>query len=406
MTLPIRQAVILCGGLGTRLAGLTREIPKPLLAIDGRPFLQLLIQEITRYGVDRFLLLAAHKADQFQAFAAHASEAVGRPITVDVAVEPDQAGTGGALFHARDRLDDSFYLFNGDTLLDVPLDALAQALVDPQTVGCLALRHVPDASRYGLVDIDDGRIVGFGRKPARGEPAWINGGVGAFRRSFVSHLHPRGAFETDALPDLASQGALASVMTHGFFIDIGVPEDFERAQLAIPEFRRRPAIFFDRDGVLNRDLGHVGQIERLEWMPGAKEAVAMVNSAGFYAFVVTNQAGIAKGLYTEADYHRFTRQMRLDLNQIGARIDDERYCPFHVDGVDPAYRKASDWRKPAPGMLLDLMRFWPVDKSRSVMIGDRDSDMQAALAAGVMGCLYDGARRLDDVVSELLDGLS
>lgn len=406
MTPPIRQAVILCGGLGTRLAGLTRDTPKPLLPVDGTPFLQLLIQEITRYGIDRFLLLAAYKAEQFQAFAAEAAEALGRSVTIEVAIEPDQAGTGGALFHARDKLDDAFYLFNGDTLLDVPLDALARPLADPHILGCLALRHVPDASRYGVVDAVEGRILRFGRTPAPGEAAWINGGVAAFRRSFVDRLLPQGAFETQALPALAGEGALAAVETHGFFIDIGIPVDFERGQTAIPGYRRRPAVFFDRDGVINRDHGHVGQVDRFDWMPGAREAVAMVNAKGFYAFLVTNQAGIAKGLYSEPDYHRLMEHMRAELSQAGARFDDERYCPFHPDGVDPAYRKASDWRKPAPGMLLDLIRFWPIDKTRSVMIGDRDSDLEAAAAAGLQSRLFSGEERLDDFTARIMDEIA
>ena len=405
---PIHQAIILCGGLGTRLASLTQETPKPLLPVDGTPFLQLLIQEITRYGITRFLLLAAYKAEQFEAFADRASDALGRSISIEISIEPDQAGTAGALFHARERLDNTFYLFNGDTLLDVSLDALARPLSDPRTEGCLALRHVPDASRYGVVDTDsegDGdRIACFGRASAPGEGAWINGGVAAFRRSFVDRLQPKGAFETQALPDLARKRALAAVKTHGFFIDIGVPADFERGQVAIPEYRRRPAVFFDRDGVINRDHGHVGQVERFEWMPGAREAVAMVNARGFYAFLVTNQAGIAKGLYSEADYHRLSAHIRAELSLSGAWFDDERFCPFHPQGVLPSYRKTSDWRKPAPGMLLDLMRFWPIDRARSVMFGDRDSDMQAAAAAGVNGRLFTGETRLDDAVSRFLNG--
>lgn len=405
MTTPIRQAVILCGGLGTRLGGLTRNTPKPLLPVDGAPFLQILMQEITRYGIDRFLLLAAYKSEQFQEFADHAGRTIGHPVTVEVSTEPDQAGTGGALFHARERLDDAFYLFNGDTLLDVPLDALARQLINPSNIGCLALRYVPDASRYGVVDVEADRIVRFGRAPLPGEAAWINGGVAAFRRSFVDRLQPQGAFEAKALPDLAREGALSAVKARGFFIDIGVPADFERGQTEIPNYRRRPAVFFDRDGVINRDHGHVGQIRRFEWMPGAREAVAMVNAKGFYAFLVTNQAGIAKGMYSEADYLELNRHMRAGLSQSGARFDDERYCPFHPDGVDPVYRKASDWRKPGPGMLLDLMRFWPVDKARSVMIGDRDSDMKAAAAAGIVGRLFDGEDRLDDFVSRVLDDL-
>src|SRR6218665_3393929 len=114
----IEQGVILCGGLGSRLGSLTAETPKPLLPVDGTPFLQILMREITRYGVRRFLLLAAHRAEQIESLARLGVEALGGDIQVDVVIEPDRAGTGGALYNARPMLDEAFFLFNGDTLLD------------------------------------------------------------------------------------------------------------------------------------------------------------------------------------------------------------------------------------------------------------------------------------------------
>jgi len=399
----IAQAVILCGGLGTRLGELTRETPKPLLPVAGRPFLEILIQEITRYDVSRFLLLAAFRSEQIESFAREVGQRIGRDIIVEVAIEPDQAGTGGALYHARDRLDEVFYLFNGDTFLDTPLDQLARLAQDPEVIGALALRRLEAAGRYGVVDLEGDRITAFGRVAAPDEPAWINGGVAVFRRTFVDGLAAQGSFERDNLPGLAAAGRLRGLPVTGFFLDIGVPEDFARAQTEIQASRRRPAVFFDRDGVLNVNHGHVGTRDRFEWIEGAREAIALVNARGYYAFVVTNQAGIGKGFYSEADYHQLTRHIRDDLAEAGARIDDERYCPFHLEAVDEAYRRDSDWRKPRPGMLNDLIAKWPVDVASSVMIGDNLTDMEAAEAAGVAGHLFSGGR-LDAFVADILEG--
>lgn len=154
--------------------------------------------------------------------------------------------------------------------------------------------------------------------------------------------------------------------------------------------RPRPAVFFDRDGVLNVDHGYVGSVDRFEWTPGAREAIRLANDLGFLVFVVTNQSGIARGYYTEDDHHALHAHIDRDLAELGAHIDDQRFCPFLPDATVPAYRRDSDWRKPGAGMLVDLMAHWPVDRAASLMIGDKASDMEAARAAGIAGHFFEG----------------
>lgn len=172
-------------------------------------------------------------------------------------------------------------------------------------------------------------------------------------------------------------------------------------EMALPQASRRPAVFLDRDGVLNVDTGYPHRFVDMRWVDGAIEAVRLAHQAGFLVFVVTNQSGVARGLYEETAVIELHRQMATHFARQGAVIDDFRYCPHLPDAAEPRYRRSCDCRKPEPGMILDLLAAWPVDTARSFMVGDRESDMAAARAAGIAGYLYEGGA-LSSFIAPLL----
>jgi D-glycero-D-manno-heptose 1,7-bisphosphate phosphatase len=153
----------------------------------------------------------------------------------------------------------------------------------------------------------------------------------------------------------------------------------------------RPALFLDRDGVLNVDHGYVHRWEDFDWIAGAPDAVRRFNDAGWLVIVITNQSGIGRGYYSEDEMHVLHQRMQAALMDSGARIDAFYYCPQHPDAANAAYRHPDPPdRKPNPGMLLRALAEWPVDRDRSIMVGDKPADLEAALRAGVRGLLFTG----------------
>jgi D-glycero-D-manno-heptose 1,7-bisphosphate phosphatase len=166
----------------------------------------------------------------------------------------------------------------------------------------------------------------------------------------------------------------------------------------------KPAAFLDRDGVVNHDDGFMGTSDRIRWMPNAAQAIRRLNEAGYLVFFFTNQSGVARGFFTEDELRRLHDWMRTELAAQGAVVDDVRYCPHHPDGSVAGYQEDHHWRKPAPGMIHDLMVHWPVRREGSFVIGDRATDIEAAQAAGLPGFLFAGGD-LDAFVADILSGI-
>ena len=398
----IRQVIILVGGRGTRLGEIARDVPKPLVPIaDERPFLDYLLKMVARHGYQDIVLLAGHLGERVEAL--YEGKRIGA-ATVRVMRETEPLGTGGALTNVCGLLDKRFIMMNGDALFDFNLRALEVAAPENGAMATLALRAVEDVSRYGRVIAENGRIVRFMEKDRehRGSGT-INGGVYVLKRKILSLIESLPcSIEQDIFPVLAQRGDVSGVTFEGYFLDIGIPEALERGHRELPLTLRRPAAFLDRDGVLNLDEGYTFRPESLRFVPGAIEAVRRLNDAGYYVIVVSNQAGVARGYFSLGDAERFNREMQAQLIRHGAHIDQFYICPYHPDGMVSEYAMDHPDRKPNPGMLLRALDDWPIERAGSFLIGDKQSDVEAAARAGIKGYLFE-AGDLDDFMRSTLD---
>jgi NDP-sugar pyrophosphorylase family protein len=226
MNLP---ALLLAGGLGTRLRAVLPDLPKSLAPVGGRPFVRYLLDRLARAGVRDVVLCTGHRADQVRA----EFERRATPVTLKFSHENQPLGTGGAVRHALPLIEaDEFLVLNGDSFIDSPLEAFIDFHRGHGLRGSLVLTHVEDASRFGTVLTGSrGVIQSFREKEGRPVPGWINAGVYLLSRKLLEPLPPGQPFslERDLFPRWLRQG-LGGYRVHAAFLDIGTPESFAQAE--------------------------------------------------------------------------------------------------------------------------------------------------------------------------------
>lgn len=377
------EAVILAGGLGTRLRSVVSEVPKCMAPVDGKPFLQYMLEWLSRFDVSHVVLSVGYLREVIFAFI----DSREWPFEISYAVEEEPLGTGGGIRLALTKCrEDRVIVLNGDTFFNVDLKALTFAA--PVT---LALKPMRDFDRYGAVDLAGGLVTGFHEKTACTE-GLINGGVYALVRSRLDlAFYPgRFSFEKDLLEPLAAARLVAGQVQEGYFIDIGIPEDYARAQRELPEIRAvlkasdavlavgADTLLLDRDGVINRWLpgDYVDSWEKFSFLPGILESLR--EWAGHFRriILVTNQRGVGKGRMTQEQLETVHARMRSEIAAAGGRIDGIYLCTA-VSEDDPR-------RKPNRGMFDEILAAYPdVRPERTVMLGDSRYDREFAANCGI-----------------------
>jgi len=412
----VQQAVILCGGRGTRLAEWVRELPKPMILLDGRPVLDHIISNLAKAGIQRFLLAAGYRGDVVTRYYTAPRPADCR---IEVLTEPEPGGTAGALRGCANRLDDDFVLAYGDVFLDFDARRLIAAHEIHRPLGTLLVRASDHPWDSHLVVADDaGRVLEFvnRREPGRLYRNVANAAVHVVSRRLLDFVPAAGPADlgADVFPAAITRGETLGIHfleEEGFVKDMGTPERLasveeylaDRALAEAARARPQPVetVFLDRDGVLTVDSGFIDRPEKLELLPGVAEAMALLHRRGIRCVVTTNQSIVARGLCTMAMLGTIHDRLRVKIAAGGGKIDAIYACPHHPEthhgeGV-PELRRACRCRKPAPGLLFCARRELGLNLAACIIVGDQTSDVRAGRAAGIRTVLLGNPGHRDQV---------
>ena len=389
------QAVILAGGRGERLRPFTDHAPKPLYPVGGIPFIRRIVCQLRDFGFSEILVLLGYRADQVIEELGDGSEF---GVRIDYDVRPESYDTGDRLRAALPKIRETFLLCYCDNYCPVDLEALSRSfLLNRAKIQLTVYQNRDGYTKSNLrVDPESGRVEIYDKTRKAPGLQGVEIGYSLIRREVLEMLgDPAGGFSTVIFPLLAEEGSLYATVTDHRYYSIG---SFERMPLTEQFFSGRRIAFLDRDGTLNRKAPRASYITKpddLVLLPGAAEAVRLLNEAGYLTVLVSNQPGIARGKLTEEDLGRIHERLEELLRAEGARIDRIYYCPHNWD-------EDCACRKPKPGLLYEAQHDLSVDLTECVLFGDDERDIMAGNAARVRSVMVSEHYPLLQAVREYL----
>lgn len=403
------KTVIMAGGKGTRISSVASDIPKPMIKIEGIPVLEREIRCLSDQGFKDIIITVSHLAEHITRYFGDGSKF---GVHIEYYVEEKPLGNAGALFKLRDRLTEDFLLLNADSVFDIDFNRFVKYHRDKG--GLVTLFTHPNSHPYdsGLIFADDNGIVEKWLAKEDDRPKWyrnrVNAGLHIINLSVLDNvgIDPcnigkeidgkiiKVDLDRQILKPLCGTGKMFCYDSPEYVKDMGTPEryeqvcrDYREGTVQARNLRNiQKAVFLDRDGTINREVGFLRDIEDMELLPGAAEAVRRINESGYLAIVVTNQPVIARGEVTISQLTEIHNKLETLLGNEGAYLDAIYYCPHHPDkgfeGEVKELKIKCDCRKPKPGMLLRAAKDYNIDLASSWMVGDSSRDVGAAVAAG------------------------
>ena len=364
--------VILAGGKGTRIKKYLHNKPKPMVKFNEIYFLQYLINIFSKYPINKIFILVGYKSDII--FKNFHNKTFNFTKVVCVK-EKKLMGTGGALLSLKKKKIKDFILINGDTVFDIDLADFIKSF-KKKKLGSVALApNSKNINNYKLNNLEIKNNILCYKKNSK----LMNGGVYFFKRRILNLIPNKPcSLEEDVFPNIIKKKLLTGKIYKNFFLDIGTPKYFNVSAKRLKNYFSRPAAFLDRDGVINHDSGYVYKKKDFRFRKGVIKGLKYLIKKKYYIFIVTNQAGIAKGIYNENEFKKLHLYLKRNLSKKNIYFNDVQYCPYHPKGKIKIYRKKSSLRKPGNQMVKNILKIWLVNKRKSFMIGDKNSDKHCA----------------------------
>ncbi|MEO7394544.1 MAG: HAD-IIIA family hydrolase [Chitinophagaceae bacterium] len=380
----IKEAIVLAGGLGTRLRNTVPDLPKCMAPVAGRPFLFYVINYLRSQGIYNFIFSLGYKHEIIEEYLhSHFST-----VTYQCVIESEPLGTGGAIQLAISKSSEkNIVVANGDTLFKADINEAAIFHYSNNADCTILLKPMTSFDRYGVVELTEEDSVKIFKEKQFYKNGNINGGLYILNANkfLVEKFTTKFSFEKDYLERLYNERRFYGLIQDEYFIDIGIPQDYNRANaelgnlpLDLKNIDSTWTIFLDRDGVINEDKvgSYIFNADEFVFMKGAPELFKKLAEKFGHIIVVTNQRGVGRGLMSQDDLTTIHKKMTMAVSDVGSKIDNI-YFASSENNNDPL-------RKPNPGMAFMAIRDFPsINFSKSIMVGNKHSDMLFGKNAGM-----------------------
>lgn len=393
------QVVVLMGGLGTRLKEFTMECPKSLVDVEGKPFFDYQLDLMKKWGFRKFVFLIGYRAEMIEQYYGDGRK---DDISIEYFYDGEKLlGTGGAVRRAVPYLEEDFLLIYGDSFMDINFEETVYRYFRGKAQGKRALMTVLKNNNQfdkSNVIVKDGELVLYDKHATVPEMEYIDYGACMYERALFEEYAEDVPFDVAQIQNcLSLAGEMTAHIVTKRFYEIGSPVSLEEFRTYVKHrfLEPHPAVFLDRDGVLNEivfneeteQLDSPMNVGQFQLLPKVAEALRIFKEKGYYVFVVTNQPAAAKGKTLLANLYDINNYFSQQMKEVGAEPDDIFMCP-HYARMLPMTKEdfliqSCSCRKPKPGLLLKAKERYYVDWERSYMIGDSYTDIEAGKKAGV-----------------------
>ena len=368
------DVAILVGGRGSRLGKITKKIPKPLLKIDKKKFLDYLLVKLSKHNFKNIYLLCSYKKNLFYKF--YNKKRIHKSI-IKCIDEGKPKGTGGALYKIKNKISRKFIVLNGDTFFNINYQNLININLK-NNYTCIAIiktKSFKYNKKVTNLKISKSGTLNFSKKKTN----LMNGGIYLFNKKIFRFIKKGNlSLENDIFDQIINKKKAKGIIFKEKFIDIGTPKKLSFIKKN-SNYLKNKAVFLDRDGVINKELGYILSYKKFKFLKGVKKAIKYINNKNYLVIVITNQAAVGKSLLNEKKLLNIHKKMEHSLwNFNKSHIDDIFYSPYYKNSNIKRFRKNKYDRKPNPGMIFKAIKKWNIDKNNSFFIGDKISDKLAA----------------------------